>query len=215
MAKYAIGLDYGTNSVRALIVNVANGREVATAVWNYAHGDQGRHPVARPEPRAAASGGLRHRARRSRSRRRWRRRSERCAASSRTRSSASAWIPRAARRCRWIATGQPLAFDKRFAKNPAAMAWLWKDHTGVAEAAEITALARKIRPQYLAKCGGTYSQRMVLQQDPALPADQPRGVRRRPLVGGMRRLGAGDAHRHRGAGQTDRRRLRRRPQGDV
>ena len=53
--------------------------------------------------------------------------------------------------------GQPLAFDRRFAKNPAAMAWLWKDHTGVAEAGEITALARKIRPQYLAKCGGTYS----------------------------------------------------------
>ena len=53
--------------------------------------------------------------------------------------------------------GQPLAFHKRFAKNPAAMAWLWKDHTGVAEAAEITALAGKIRPQYLAKCGGVYS----------------------------------------------------------
>src|SRR5512144_620088 len=39
--KYAIGLDYGTNSVRALIVNVANGREVASAVWNYEHGTQG------------------------------------------------------------------------------------------------------------------------------------------------------------------------------
>ncbi len=37
------------------------------------------------------------------------------------------------------------------------MAWLWKDHTGVNEAAEITALARQLRPQYLAKCGGTYS----------------------------------------------------------
>ena len=55
------------------------------------------------------------------------------------------------------ASGQPLAFNKKFAKNPAAMAWLWKDHTGVAEAAEITALAKKMRPQYLAKCGGTYS----------------------------------------------------------
>jgi L-ribulokinase len=53
--------------------------------------------------------------------------------------------------------GEPLAFSRRFAKNPAAMAWLWKDHTGVAEAAEITELAQKIRPQYLAQCGGTYS----------------------------------------------------------
>ncbi len=55
------------------------------------------------------------------------------------------------------ANGQPLAFDKKFANHPAAMAWLWKDHTGVAEAVEITGLAGKIRPRYLAKCGGTYS----------------------------------------------------------
>jgi L-ribulokinase len=37
------------------------------------------------------------------------------------------------------------------------MAWLWKDHTGIVEAGEITELASKIRPEYLAKCGGTYS----------------------------------------------------------
>jgi len=55
------------------------------------------------------------------------------------------------------AQGQPLAFQKKFARNLAAMAWLWKDHTSVAEAAEITALARQLRPHYLAKCGGTYS----------------------------------------------------------
>src|SRR5436190_9750990 len=40
-AKYSIGLDYGTNSVRTLLVDTSNGREVATAVWNYAHGTQG------------------------------------------------------------------------------------------------------------------------------------------------------------------------------
>jgi len=28
------------------------------------------------------------------------------------------------------ANGQPLAFQKKFANHPAAMAWLWKDHTG-------------------------------------------------------------------------------------
>src|ERR1700679_51875 len=39
--QYTIGLDYGTNSVRALIVNVADGAEIAAAVWTYAHGTQG------------------------------------------------------------------------------------------------------------------------------------------------------------------------------
>ncbi|MGH9963144.1 MAG: FGGY family carbohydrate kinase, partial [Pyrinomonadaceae bacterium] len=53
--------------------------------------------------------------------------------------------------------GHPVAFHKKFSRNPAAMAWLWKDHTGIAEAEEITELARKLRPQYLAKCGGVYS----------------------------------------------------------
>jgi L-ribulokinase len=39
--QYVIGLDYGTNSVRALIVNVENGAEVGTATWNYTHGEAG------------------------------------------------------------------------------------------------------------------------------------------------------------------------------
>jgi L-ribulokinase len=37
------------------------------------------------------------------------------------------------------------------------MVWLWKDHTSYAEAAQITELAARIRPQYLSKIGGTYS----------------------------------------------------------
>lgn len=58
---YSIGLDYGTNSVRALVVDVTNGREVGTAVWSYEHGDAGvvlsrdpnlarQHPAKRTRP---------------------------------------------------------------------------------------------------------------------------------------------------------------------
>jgi L-ribulokinase len=53
--------------------------------------------------------------------------------------------------------GTPLSMLAKFRGNPNACAWLWKDHTGHAEAAEITELAEKEHPEYLAKCGGTYS----------------------------------------------------------
>jgi L-ribulokinase len=154
--QYTIGLDYGTNSVRALIVNVANGLEVGTAVWGYANGTAGvilgRDPnLARQHPADYLQGAeitIR----------------EALAAAQRAvkgfsadqvigigvDTTGSTPLP-------VDAQGQPLAFQKKFASNPAAMAWLWKDHTGVEEAAEITALAKKLRPQYLAKCGGTYS----------------------------------------------------------
>jgi L-ribulokinase len=156
VSKYTLGLDYGTNSVRALVVDVATGREVASAVWNYTTGTQGvilaRDPnLARQHPADYVAG------------------------AEITISKALAAAKRAVRGFKpeqvigiGVDTtgstplpvdrhGRPLALDRRFAKNPAAMAWLWKDHTGIAEAAEITELARKLRPHYLAKCGGTYS----------------------------------------------------------
>jgi len=55
------------------------------------------------------------------------------------------------------ADGTPLGLLPKFRRNLNAMAWLWKDHTGHAEAAAITETARSLRPRYLAKCGGTYS----------------------------------------------------------
>ena len=154
--KYTIGLDYGTNSVRTLIVNVANGREVASAVWNYAHGTQGvilaRDPnLARQNPADYVTGAeitIKKALTVAKRTVRGFKPDQIIGIGVDTTGSTPLPVDR---------NGHPLAFDRRFAKNPAAMAWLWKDHTGVAEAGEITDLARKIRPQYLAKCGGTYS----------------------------------------------------------
>src|SRR5258707_12572415 len=59
--KYSIGLDYVTTSVRTVIVNISNGREIATAGWDYTHGNKGvllsRAPnLARQHPADYVSG---------------------------------------------------------------------------------------------------------------------------------------------------------------
>src|ERR1051325_3311549 len=155
-ARYSIGLDFGTNSVRTLIVNTANAREVATAVWNYSHGNQGvilsRDPnLARQHPADYVVGAeLTIKKALAAAKRAVRGFSPEQVIGIGVDTTGSTPLP-------VDANGQPLALDRRFAKNPAAMAWLWKDHTGIAEATEITELAKKMRPQYLAKCGGTYS----------------------------------------------------------
>jgi hypothetical protein len=38
---FTLGIDYGTNSVRALLVDVSNGRELASCVVDYPSGKQG------------------------------------------------------------------------------------------------------------------------------------------------------------------------------
>ncbi len=155
-AKYTIGLDYGTNSVRALIVNTANGAEVAGAVWTYTHGTQGvilsRDPnLARQHPADYLIGAeitIKQALVAAKKSVRGFRAGQVVGIGVDTTGSTPLPVD---------ANGQPLALREKFTSHPAAMAWLWKDHTGVNEAAEITALAKKLRPQFLAKCGGTYS----------------------------------------------------------
>ncbi len=154
--SYSIGLDFGTSSVRALVVDVSDGREVGTAVWKYKHGKDGvilsADPnLARQHPADYLEGAektLRLALARAHKAVRGFRRERVIGIGVDTTGSTPLPVDR---------DGVPLAFQRTFASNPNAMAWLWKDHTSVREAAEISALAREIRPQYLAKCGGTYS----------------------------------------------------------
>ena len=101
-AQYTIGLDYGTNSVRALIVNVTNGKEIGTAVWNYEHGTAGvtlsRDPnLARQHPADYVKGAEISIRRRLPMRKEGPRLSQNA-------SLASAWTRRAAPPCRWMRT---------------------------------------------------------------------------------------------------------------
>jgi len=155
-AKYSIGVDFGTNSVRALIVDTATGEEVATSVYAYKSGVEGiildgRDPnLARQDPadylagfEASILGALKQAKARP------------GFDSSRivglgvdTTGSTPLPVDQA---------GVALGLHDEFRNEPAAMAWLWKDHTSHAEAAEISEKARKSGFPYLAKCGGTYS----------------------------------------------------------
>ncbi len=154
--KYAIGVDYGTNSVRALVVDVRNGREVGTCVWNYPSGQQGilldpKDPnLARQNPADYIEGFYRavRGAVRAAARTPGFRPENVIGIGVDTTGSTPLPVDR---------RGMPLALQPAFKKNLAAQAWLWKDHTSYAEAAEITEKARQMGLPYLAKCGGTYS----------------------------------------------------------
>jgi L-ribulokinase len=154
---YAIGLDYGTNSVRCLIVDTANGKELGTAVWNYETGEAGiildraDHSVARQNPADYLKGmEITIRQALEEAKKTEPQFSAAQVVGIGVDTTGSTPIP-------VDANGTPLAMLDAFKGNPNACAWLWKDHTGYAEAARITEVAKKMRPKYLAKCGGIYS----------------------------------------------------------
>lgn len=155
-ARFALGVDYGTSSVRAVIADVATGEEIAAASWTYAHGDDGvivdsRDPnLARQHPADYAEGFVRAVGGAVQAARGRPEFSPDCVVGVGVDTTGSTPIPVDER-------GVALALHEEFASDPAAMAWLWKDHTSHAEAAEITERARAGGYPYLQKCGGAYS----------------------------------------------------------
>ena len=156
MPTFTIGIDYGTNSVRAVVVDTADGRVVGTKVFDYPSGEQGvlldpKQPhLARQNPadyveglRVAVVDALKA--------------AEGDPQFSRDRvigigvdTTGSTPLPVDAK-------ARPLAADARWKNNLAAHAWLWKDHTSAAEAVAITETATAHAPELLAPIGGTYS----------------------------------------------------------
>src|SRR3972149_11392871 len=140
---YTIGLDFGTNSVRCLIVDVTNGNEPGTAVYEYETGEAGiildpsDHNLARQNPADYLSGieiSIKEAVAQAKKADKKFDPADIIGIGIDTTGSTPLPVDK---------NGTPLAMLDEFRDNPNAQAWLWKDHTGHAEAAEITELAKK------------------------------------------------------------------------
>jgi len=151
--KFVIGVDYGSDSVRSVIINATNGEEIASSVYNYPRWQKGlycdapnnqfrQHPLdyiegleitikdcIKTAGGATVAGNIK-------------------GLSVDTTGSTPVAVDK---------TGTPLALTAAFSENPNAMFVLWKDHTAVKEAAEINEHATKFSVNYLKYVGGIYS----------------------------------------------------------
>ncbi len=150
--KYTIGLDYGSDSVRSLIVNVETGEEVASAVYNYPRWQKGMYCDApknqfRQHPKDYLEG-LEYTV------------VEALKNVSSEVAENVVGISVDTTGSTPIAVdekGTPLSLTAGFEENPNAMFVLWKDHTGVKEADEINNLSKKWEVDYTKFEGGIYS----------------------------------------------------------
>src|SRR6187399_1831036 len=170
--QFVIGVDYGTDSVRSIIVDTGNGREIASAVYYYPRWKDGLYCDAaanrfRQHPLDYIEG-----------------------LESTIRSCIQQADPSVAANIKAISvdttgstpvavdeSGTPLGLLPGFENNPNALFILWKDHTSVNEAAAINAHAKNFPVNYLQFVGGIYSSEWfwakllhILKVDPAVRA---------------------------------------------
>jgi L-ribulokinase len=151
--KFVIGIDYGTDSVRTVVVNATNGTTAGSSVFEYPRWKKGlycspsvnsfrQHPLDYTEGLEytvkGAIGGL--------------------PASTVDNIMAITVDTTGSTPVAVDKTGTPLSLKKEFAEDPDAMFVLWKDHTAVSEAAEINRLSKEWGGEDFTKYeGGIYS----------------------------------------------------------
>lgn len=168
--SFVIGVDYGTDSVRSIIVDTSNGKEVATSIFQYPRWKEGlycepnknqfrQHPLDYAEGLESTIKDCLLRA------------GKEVAANVK----AIAVDTTGSTPVAINEQGVPLALVKGLEENPNAMFVLWKDHTAVKEAAEINEHATKFKTNYLDFVGGIYSSEWfwakmlhVLREDAAI-----------------------------------------------
>ncbi len=152
MSKYVIGLDYGSDSARALIVNAETGEILSSSVRNYPRWKKGlycnpkinqwrQHPKDYLEVlEATITDAL-----------------SQCDKSVRNDVVGIAFDTTGSTPAFTDETGIPLAMLPEFAENPNAMFVLWKDHTAIKEADEINKACHLSKVNYAKYEGGIYS----------------------------------------------------------
>lgn len=150
--NYVIGVDYGTDSVRSVIVNAKTGQEIASSVFYYPRWKEGKycnpsknqfrqHPLDYLEGLEQTIKDCLEQA------------GQKAAENVRAISvDTTGSTPVAVDQ-----NGTPLALLPEFEGNPNAMFVLWKDHTAVKEAGQINEHAKKFSTNYLKFVGGIYS----------------------------------------------------------
>ena len=172
--KYVIGLDYGTDSVRALIVNVQTGEEIATHVYYYARWAKGlycepaqsqyrQHPLDYLE-------GLENAIKKALKKAGKNVAENIIGISVDTTGSTPVAVDK---------NGAPLSLLPEFADNPNAMFILWKDHTANKEAEEINHLAHN------SQLIGWPVGQLVQDQPTDRPTDQPTYLDYTKFIGGV------------------------------
>ena len=150
--KYVIGIDFGTDSVRALIVATDNGDEIASGVSAYTRWSKGlycnpklnqyrQHPLDYIESLSEAI----HSA------------LCKCDSSVADGVVGLSFDCTASTPCLINSAGTPLALLDEYSENPDAMFILWKDHTAIAESDKINDVAKRWHTDYTKYGGGNHS----------------------------------------------------------